>query len=212
MHRAMTGFRRDDDGAWVAELSCLHSQHIRHEPPFSGGRLDRGRRGSAPRASASRSTARSVTAPSCPEGLEPTRTTATWDATTVPAALRRAHRVAARTWGLLEVEAGEVRFQADTDPPLDVVVTPDRPQPIPPELDHHIEPSEDARFHVDLPRPGLRALGRGWRAGVRRPPPRGGRALLTKLASRSQRRCTTSPTANARRSPSSVSTTRWPSR
>ena len=34
VHRAMTGFRRDDDGAWVAELSCLHSQHIRHEPPF----------------------------------------------------------------------------------------------------------------------------------------------------------------------------------
>ena len=34
MHRAMTGFRRDDDGDWVAELSCLHSQHIRHQPPF----------------------------------------------------------------------------------------------------------------------------------------------------------------------------------
>ena len=34
------------------------------------------------------------------------------------------------------------------------MVTPDRPQPIPPELDHHIEPSEDARFHVTFLVPG----------------------------------------------------------
>jgi tellurite resistance-related uncharacterized protein len=56
--------------------------------------------------------------------------------------------VAAGTWGLLEVEAGAVRFVADTDPPTDVRVTPARPQPIPPELDHHVTPEADARFHL----------------------------------------------------------------
>lgn len=147
MHRSMTGFRRDDQGAWIAELSCLHSQHIRHEPPFWEAAWieddeERTKRVGQP-----------LDCPLCdraelPEGLEPKRTTATWEATTMPAALRRAHRVAARTWGLLEVGAGAVRFQADTDPPLDVVVTPDRPQPIPPELDHQVEPLADARFHV----------------------------------------------------------------
>ena len=147
MHRSMMGFRRDDDGAWVAELSCLHSQHIRHEPPFWEAAWiedveERARRVGQP-----------LDCPLCdraelPDGLEPTRTTATWDASTTPAALTRAHRVAARTWGLLEVEAGKVRFHADTDPPIDVVVTPEAPQPIPPELDHHIEPDDEARFHI----------------------------------------------------------------
>jgi tellurite resistance-related uncharacterized protein len=66
----------------------------------------------------------------------------------MPPALGRAHRVAAGTWGLLEVEAGEVRFRAATEPPIDVVVTPARAQPIPPEVDHDVAPAEGARFHV----------------------------------------------------------------
>ena len=147
MQRAMVGFRRDDDGDWVAELSCLHSQHIRHDPPFWDAAWieddeERARRVGQP-----------LECPLCdraelPDGLEPARSTATWDPSTVPAALRRAHRVAAGTWGLLEVETGEVRFLAESTPPIDVLVTPDNPQPIPPELDHHVEPAEGSRFHV----------------------------------------------------------------
>ena len=156
----MMGFRRDDDGAWVAELSCLHSQHIRHEPPFREAAWIEDEEERASRVG------QPLECPLCdraelPEGLEPKRTTATWEASTMPAALRRAHRVAAGTWGLLEVEAGEVRFQADTDPPLDVVVTPGRPQPIPPEVDHHIEPSDEARFHVTFLAPRYERLDEG---------------------------------------------------
>ena len=147
MQRAMTGFRRDDEGAWIAELSCLHRQHIRHDPPFWEAAWIEDEEAHA------RRIGEPLDCPLCdraelPDGLQPSRTTATWDASTVPAALRRHHRVAAETWGLLEVEAGEVRFQAETTPPLDVIVTSDHPQPIPPELDHRIEPSEDARFHI----------------------------------------------------------------
>jgi tellurite methyltransferase len=147
MHRTMTGFHRDDDGDWVAELSCLHSQHIRHEPPFREAAWIEDA------AERSRRVGELLDCPLCdraelPDGLHVARTTATWDASTVPAALLRAHRVAAAMWGLLEVEAGEVRFVADTDPALDVVVTPAQPQPIPPELDHHVEPGDGARFHV----------------------------------------------------------------
>jgi tellurite resistance-related uncharacterized protein len=147
MHRTMTGFHRDAEGAWVASLSCLHTQHVRHDPPFWEAAWieddqERARR-----------VGQALDCPLCdraemPDGLEPVRTTPTWDAITVPDALRRAHRVAAERWGLLEVEVGEVRFQADTRPPLDLNVTPGRPQPIPPELDHHIEPADGARFHV----------------------------------------------------------------
>jgi tellurite methyltransferase len=147
MDRAMTGFHLDDQGAWVAELECLHSQHIRHEPPFREAAWiddpdERARRVGQP-----------IECPLCdraelPDGLRAVSTTVTWDADSVPNALRRDHRVAAETWGLLEVEVGEVCFRADTDPPIDVVVTPDRPQPIPPELDHHVEPAPGARFRV----------------------------------------------------------------
>ena len=34
MKQAITGFHRDDEGDWVAELSCGHNQHVRHNPPF----------------------------------------------------------------------------------------------------------------------------------------------------------------------------------
>src|ERR1051326_9253787 len=34
VRRAIEGFHQDEDGDWVAELSCLHGQHVRHRPPF----------------------------------------------------------------------------------------------------------------------------------------------------------------------------------
>ncbi|HEX4277345.1 MAG TPA: DUF3565 domain-containing protein [Bryobacteraceae bacterium] len=35
MKRKIVGFRQDDAGDWVAELECGHSQHVRHEPPWT---------------------------------------------------------------------------------------------------------------------------------------------------------------------------------
>jgi hypothetical protein len=32
--RAIVGFTLDDEGDWVATLSCGHGQHVRHEPPL----------------------------------------------------------------------------------------------------------------------------------------------------------------------------------
>ncbi len=30
----ITGFHQDDEGDWVVSLSCGHTQHVRHRPPF----------------------------------------------------------------------------------------------------------------------------------------------------------------------------------
>ncbi|MGO4000387.1 MULTISPECIES: DUF3565 domain-containing protein [Pseudomonas] len=30
----ITGFHQDEEGHWVAELSCGHTQHLRHQPPW----------------------------------------------------------------------------------------------------------------------------------------------------------------------------------
>jgi hypothetical protein len=34
MKRAITGFHQDDEAHWVADLSCGHTQHVRHDPPW----------------------------------------------------------------------------------------------------------------------------------------------------------------------------------
>src|SRR5690606_1996844 len=30
----LLGFHQDEDGHWVADLSCGHTQHLRHQPPW----------------------------------------------------------------------------------------------------------------------------------------------------------------------------------
>jgi hypothetical protein len=35
MKRIITGYHRDEEGQWVAELECGHDQHVRHDPPWT---------------------------------------------------------------------------------------------------------------------------------------------------------------------------------
>jgi len=32
--RRVVGFHEDDEGQWVADLECGHTQHMRHDPPW----------------------------------------------------------------------------------------------------------------------------------------------------------------------------------
>jgi hypothetical protein len=32
--RPITGFHQDEEGHWVADLACGHTQHVRHDPPW----------------------------------------------------------------------------------------------------------------------------------------------------------------------------------
>jgi Protein of unknown function (DUF3565) len=34
MQRRIAGLRQDDEGHWIADLECGHSQHVRHNPPW----------------------------------------------------------------------------------------------------------------------------------------------------------------------------------
>jgi hypothetical protein len=34
MDRAIIALHQDDQGDWVADLACGHSQHVRHHPPW----------------------------------------------------------------------------------------------------------------------------------------------------------------------------------
>ncbi|WP_250460326.1 DUF3565 domain-containing protein [Microbulbifer litoralis] len=34
MQQPITGYHRDDENHWVAQLACGHNQHVRHDPPW----------------------------------------------------------------------------------------------------------------------------------------------------------------------------------
>lgn len=34
MRQPITGFHRDEESHWVAQLACGHNQHVRHTPPW----------------------------------------------------------------------------------------------------------------------------------------------------------------------------------
>jgi tellurite methyltransferase len=147
VRRRIVGFQVDDVGDWAAQLDCLHRQHIRHQPPF---------RVAPWIADAEQRAARIDSAWDCPlcdrcelpADLVVRRTTDTWDERTMPAGLRRGHRVASGTWGVIRVECGALRFVARTEPATDVLV--DGQQAIPPDVEHHVEPQGPVRFAIDF--------------------------------------------------------------
>jgi hypothetical protein len=34
MERKIVGYHQDEEGHWVADLECGHTQHVRHNPPW----------------------------------------------------------------------------------------------------------------------------------------------------------------------------------
>jgi len=34
MIRKIVDFHKDEEGHWVADLECGHTQHVRHDPPW----------------------------------------------------------------------------------------------------------------------------------------------------------------------------------
>lgn len=149
MRRTISGFHQDDEGDWVAELSCLHNQHVRHRPPFQerawvttdAGRV--GRLGTA------------LDCPLCdraelPGALRLARTAGPFDATTLPPGLRKAHRVAERTWGRLRILDGAARLNLETDPPIEVHLGPGDSHPIPPGVPHAVTIDGPVRLVVDF--------------------------------------------------------------
>jgi tellurite methyltransferase len=149
VRRLIEGFHRDEDGDWVAELSCLHGQHVRHRPPFQDRAWVLTEAGRAGRLGGP------IDCPLCdraelPDGLVPARTAGPFDAATLPAGLRRDHRVADRTWACLRVIEGSLRLSMATDPPCDVRLEAPASQPIPPGVPHSVTVDGPVLVAVDF--------------------------------------------------------------
>lgn len=147
--RAITGYHLDDIGDWVAELACGHNQHVRHRPPFQLREWVLEAAGRAERLGTLLPCTLCDRA-ELPETLRLARTTAVWDEHTMPVGLRRSHRVAAGTWGRLTVHAGSLRFHAATRPPIDLEVHSGSMQPIPPDIEHDVQPIGAVQFSIEF--------------------------------------------------------------
>lgn len=149
MNRTIIGFHRDDEGDWVAELSCSHGQHVRHRPPFQvrpWALLEDERN------------ARLGTALDCPlcdraelpAGVQLIGSTPQWDEHSIPKGLRRTHRLSSGRWGQLVVLEGQLQFTAHTDPVIDVIVGAGSVQAIPPDVEHEVQPLGSVRFLINF--------------------------------------------------------------
>jgi tellurite methyltransferase len=147
--RRITGFREDEGGAWAAELSCLHGQHIRHSPPFQN------RPWVLTAAGRQEHLDTDINCPLCdraelPGDLQVTRTAGPFDQDTIPPALRKDHVVGEGRWGLLRVVEGSVGFVMATEPPLELRLNAGDHQAIPPGVTHHLEVEGPAVVAVDF--------------------------------------------------------------
>jgi tellurite methyltransferase len=149
VRRTISGFVQDEAGDWVARLSCLHRQHVRHRPPFQERPWVLTEAGRAAQVGTP------IDCPLCdraelPDGLRTVRTAGPFDETTIPAGLRRDHLVADGTWGYLRVLEGSVGFVLAGEPPMRVALTAGDVQAIPPLVRHHLVIEGPAVIAVDF--------------------------------------------------------------
>ena len=155
MQREITGFRQDEVGDWVAELGCHHRQHVRHRPPFRERPWVETAQGRGEHVGTT------LDCPLCdraelPDGLVVARTAGPFDESTLPAGLRRDHRVADGTWAILRVRSGVAHFTMQTEPEMSLDVRGGESQPIPPGVLHAVALTAGS-IEVDFLLPQARA-------------------------------------------------------
>lgn len=150
MDRTISGFHHDEVGDWVAELDCGHNQHVRHRPPFEVRSWVVDEEGRAARLGTT------LNCPLCDRAELPTRvrlarSSPAWTEDTMPAGLRRRHRLALGTWARIHVQKGRLRVSMATDPPLvRELAGSESVQAIPPGIEHEVEPDGEVEFTIDF--------------------------------------------------------------
>ena len=150
MQRRISGFHRDEESHWVADLDCGHARHVRHLPPLSS------RPWVLEEASRSERLGTLLDCLRCdalewPADFEPYRRTAIFDNATIPEALRADHATKAGVWARIHVLRGRLRLRRH-EPALEEELSPGRDGIIPPEARHRVEPLGDVAFFVEFHR------------------------------------------------------------
>jgi tellurite methyltransferase len=147
--RTIVRFGQDDHGDWVAHLSCLHRQHIRHQPPFQERPWILTDWGRAARMGSD------IDCPLCdraelPNGLRLARTAGPFDGDSLPAGLLSEHRVAGGTWGVLRILQGSILLSMATDPVVTLRLVAGDRQGLPPGVPHALTVEGPIRLDIDF--------------------------------------------------------------
>jgi len=150
MQRAMSGFHQDAESHWVAELACGHTQHVRHDPPFTLRPwvvTPEGRSGRI---------GQSLECVACdrremPAGYAPYKRTATFTHSSVPQGLLHRHRTKPGVWGRLLVTSGALEFfEVEGSGERLQVVTAGQHAIILADVEHRVAPLESVEFYVEF--------------------------------------------------------------
>jgi tellurite methyltransferase len=143
------GFEQDVEADWVAELSCGHTQHVRHEPPFSVREWATSEAGRAGRLE-SLLLCSACDRSELPSGFLPYQRTKVFTEETVPVGLLASHATKRGVWGLIHVHSGALSYSVD--PPLRAAhrLAPGVQGVIVPEVEHAVKPIGPVRFLVEF--------------------------------------------------------------
>ena len=146
MQAPIVGFKQDAVGDWIAELSCDHSQHMRHRPPWQLRPWVTTEAGRALKVGSE------LDCPLCDQIAMPRdaveyKRTATFTEQTLPAGLRADHRTKAGTWARIVVEEGVLEYHVRGRVHR---LTTGTPGLVEPERAHHVAPLGPVRVHVEF--------------------------------------------------------------
>jgi tellurite methyltransferase len=145
----IVAFRQDEQGVWVAELACGHSQHVRHAPPWQSQSWVLDEAGRAAHLGVELPCA-SCELPSLPAGVALYKQTPEFDEHTLPAGLRSRHTLKPDTWARIVVLEGRLLYVIEREPVAAFVLTPALPGIVEPEVPHHVEPRGAVRLRIDF--------------------------------------------------------------
>ncbi|MDD9945930.1 MAG: DUF3565 domain-containing protein [Myxococcales bacterium] len=143
----IAGFEQDDEGTWVARLSCGHSRHVRHHPPFQEAVWVMSAAGRADKLGV-RLPCRMCRMPRMPPCVEVYKRTPTYDVHSVPDGLLRSHRLRAGSWGRIKVLEGRVHYVLEDEQDCTLILRPDVDGVVAPQRPHHIALEQGARMQV----------------------------------------------------------------
>lgn len=149
MLRRIVSFHQDEEADWVADLTCGHAQHTRHDPPFF------------PRPWVLTEEGRSAhleTELNCvlcdrqemPKDFVPYRRTSVFNVNTMPDGLRKNHATKPGVWGIIHVLQGKLRYRIDAPLNTETILDPTVAGIVLPEINHAVQPLADTEFFVEF--------------------------------------------------------------
>ncbi|MEY4511387.1 MAG: hypothetical protein RLZZ450_3509 [Pseudomonadota bacterium] len=144
MRRSIVGYRQDEASAWVAELSCGHGQHVRHDPPWQSRPWVVTEQGRAQHLGTE------LDCPSCematlPAGLTAYKQTPSFTEATLPSALRAEHQTKPGVWAQIVMEEGKLEYTCARGT---FVLQPGVLGVVEPASVHSVRPLQTVRFYV----------------------------------------------------------------